>query len=55
VKDTKEDIYLWQRTTAEGLNAVKAQGHVNYSPYKVFRLLGHNDYRKQYDANYDDG
>jgi preprotein translocase subunit SecA len=32
VDDKKEGLTVWVRTTTDGLNSVKAQGVVNYSP-----------------------
>ncbi len=44
-EDKKEGITIWQRTTAEGLNSVKAQGTVNRTPHEVFKLIGNDGYR----------
>lgn len=46
---------IWQRTSEEGLNSVKAQGIVNRSPHDMFKLCGNDSYRTLYDANYDCG
>jgi hypothetical protein len=43
------------RTTDEGLNAVKAQGVVNFSPDHIFMILGDAKYKKLYDDTFDEG
>ena len=46
---------IWLRTTAEGCNGMKAQGIVNRSPLQIFKVISNDDYRKTYDATYDEG
>lgn len=43
------------RTTDDGLNAVKAQGIVNYSPDQIFTVIGDASYKKFYDDAFDEG
>ena len=53
--DKKEGLIIWQRTTPEGYNAVKAQGYVNRSPIQIFKVISNTDYRSHYDTTYDTG
>jgi CRISPR/Cas system endoribonuclease Cas6 (RAMP superfamily) len=48
-------LIIWQRTTPEGYNAVKAQGFVNRSPVQIFKVISNTDYRSHYDTTYDTG
>jgi hypothetical protein len=55
VDDKKEGLTVWVRTTAEGTNAVKAQGLVNFSPEQIFTVIGDANNKKLYDDSYDEG
>lgn len=46
---------VWVRTTAEGLNGVKAQGIVNFSPDQIFMVIGDSKNKKSYDDAFDEG
>jgi hypothetical protein len=53
INDKKADLVVSQRTTAEGLNSIKARGMINWSTQQIFRVIGDDKYRKQYDPIYD--
>ena len=55
VDDKKEGLMVWVRTTAEGLNGVKAQGIVNFSPDQIFMVIGDARNKKSYDDAFDEG
>ena len=55
VDDKKEGLTVWVRTTDEGLNAVKAQGVINFSPDQIFMIIGDASYKKLYDDTFDEG
>jgi hypothetical protein len=55
VDDKKDGLTVWVRTTPDGLNAVKAQGIVNYSPDQIFTVLADVNYKKLYDDAFDEG
>lgn len=46
---------IWQRTTETGANAMKAQGIINQNILSVFKLIGNNEYKTSYDANFAEG
>ena len=55
VDDKKEGLMVWVRTTPDGLNAVKAQGVVNFSPDQIFMVIGDGSKKKLYDETFDEG
>lgn len=55
LEDKKDGLIVWQRTSEEGLKAMKAQAIIDWSPQDVFRVIGDSAYRKDYDAVYDEG
>ena len=54
-EDKKEGLTIWQRTTPEGLNAMKAQAIVNRTPRQLMRVIGNDSLRTSYDATFDEG
>jgi START domain len=53
-EDKKDGLTIWQRAY-DGLNCMKAQAIHTRSPKQIFKVLGDDSYRKQYDVNYDEG
>jgi hypothetical protein len=43
--DKKEGLTIWQRTSAEGLNVMKASGEINRRPFDIFKVIGNGVYR----------
>ena len=52
-EDQKNGLVIWQRTTEEGLKAVKCEGIVDQRPIDIFKVIGDDRYRRSYDSNYD--
>ena len=39
VTDKKENLTIWERTTSQGLKAMKAAGVINRKPEEIFAVL----------------
>lgn len=52
-EDKKENLKIWQRTSANGLKCMKAVSHLDRSPDDVIRVIGDSSYRNDYDPVYD--
>jgi hypothetical protein len=55
VNDKKEGIIIWQRTTPEGLKAMKAVANVNRPASIILKVIGDDRYRRDYDVVFDGG
>lgn len=50
--DKSEGLVVWQRITLEGINAVKASAIVERTADQIFKVMGNEKYRKQFDPNF---
>jgi hypothetical protein len=55
IHDKKVNLKVWQRTTAEGLQSIKATGIINRPASLIFRVIGDDEYRGGYDPTYESG
>jgi hypothetical protein len=53
--DKTEGLVIYQRTTENGLKAMKATGVVKRKAMDIFKVLGNDVYRKDYNKTYDSG
>jgi hypothetical protein len=55
INDKKVNLQVWQRTTPEGLQSIKATAIINRSTQQIFRVIGDDNYRHLYDPTYESG
>ncbi len=55
INDKKAALKVWQRTTAEGHQSIKASGTINRTTQQIFRVIGDDNYRHIYDPVYESG
>lgn len=53
--DQEKGLIIWQRTTKEGLKAVKCQGVVEHDATSILKVICDDRYRRSFDSNYDNG
>ena len=55
IDDKKEEITIYTKTSESGLNCVKGSGIVQYNANDIFKVIGDDSYRKEYDPTFDQG
>lgn len=55
IDDKKAGLVIWQRTTDEGLKAMKAQAILDYNSLDLFHTLTNVNYRNDFDKVYESG
>ena len=53
--DTKLGVIIHSKIAKSGLTCMKACGYVDYSPMQIFKVIGDDKYRKDYDETFDKG
>ena len=53
INDKKEGVVIHSRTGDGGLTCIKSEGILPYSADDIFKVIGNDDYRKDYDETMD--